>query len=234
MAYRHQEFVAALSKFAQRLLTPYEVDAALDAVVRKVTSVLELTGAGVTLHVDGRLRFVTAAGDRIESMERCQERFDAGPCAHAFNHGETVAVADVRGRDDLWPEFAAEARLLGIAAVAGVPMQLGEVKVGALDLYCREPREWADDELAAAQVFADMATGYIVNSDKLRQQEQLSAQLQTALDTRVVVEQAKGITAQARGVTPAAAFELIRSYARRHQAPVRAVAQAIVEVGLRI
>ncbi|MBC2591680.1 GAF and ANTAR domain-containing protein [Rhodococcus aetherivorans] len=234
MAYRHQEFVAALSKFAQRLLTPYEVDAALDAVVRKVTTVLELSGAGVTLHVDGRPRFVTAAGEQIEAMERCQERFAAGPCAHAFAHGETIAVSDVRRRDDLWPEFAAEARRREIAAVAGVPMQLGEVKIGALDLYCREPREWADDELAAAQVFADMATGYIVNSDKLRQQEQLSAQLQTALDTRIVVEQAKGITAQARGVTPAAAFELIRAYARRHQAPVRAVAQAIVDVGLRI
>ncbi|WP_246872544.1 GAF and ANTAR domain-containing protein [Rhodococcus sp. DMU1] len=127
-----------------------------------------------------------------------------------------------------------KAREHGIAAVAGIPMQLADEKIGALDLYACESREWADREIAAAQIFADMATGYIVNSNKLRQHEQLNAQLQTALDSRIVIEQAKGIIAHARSTTPDEAFRLIRGHARSNQAPVRSVAKAIVEVGLRV
>ncbi|AKE89570.1 hypothetical protein RAJCM14343_0031 [Rhodococcus aetherivorans] len=228
------EFMAVLSRFARLLPTPYDVGAALDELVDGVTAVLGLLGCGVSLQCEGRLQFVTAAAEVVGEMERCQEEAGVGPCQYAFDRGEPIAVADVRTRSDLWPDYAEKAREHGIAAVAGIPMQLADEKIGALDLYACEPREWADREIAAAQIFADMATGYIVNSNKLRQHEQLNAQLQAALDSRIVIEQAKGIIAHARSTTPDEAFRLIRGHARSNQAPVRSVAKAIVEVGLRV
>lgn len=228
------EFMAVLSRFARRLPTSYDVGAALDELVDGVTGVLGLLGCGVSLQSEGRLQFVTAAAEVVGNMERCQEDAGVGPCRYAFDRGEPIAVADVRQRQDLWPEFAEKAREYGIAAVAGIPMQLADEKIGALDMYACEPRDWAEREIAAAQVCADMATGYIVNANKLRQHEQLNAQLQTALDSRIVIEQAKGVIAQARKITPDEAFRLIRGHARRNQAPVRSVAKAIVDVGLRV
>jgi AmiR/NasT family two-component response regulator len=88
--------------------------------------------------------------------------------------------------------------------------------------------------MAVAGVLADVATSYVVNASKLRQQEQLSEQLQHALESRVVIEQAKGITAQQNSVTVDQAYELIRGHARSNNANLRVVAEAIVAVGLRV
>ena len=88
--------------------------------------------------------------------------------------------------------------------------------------------------MAVAGALADVATSYVVNASKLRQQEQLSEQLQEALDSRVIIEQAKGITAQQHGVTLDHAYQLMRTQARTNNASLRKVAEAIVTVGLQV
>jgi len=113
-------------------------------------------------------------------------------------------------------------------------MRLAEVSVGALNLYSTQPRQWSDEDITVARVLADAATRYVVNASKLRQQEQLSEQLQQALGSRVVIEQAKGITASRHSVTIDAAYQLIRVHARSNNASLRTVAEAIVSVGLRV
>jgi GAF domain-containing protein len=134
----------------------------------------------------------------------------------------------------MWPEFAEAARRLGVAGVAGIPMRLADQTVGALDLYAAEPREWSDTDLSVARVLADAATSYIVNASSLRQQQQLNEQLQQALDSRIIIEQAKGITAQHDDITVEAAYERMRRHARDHNGTLRMVAEAIVNVGLRV
>jgi len=104
----------------------------------------------------------------------------------------------------------------------------------ALNLYSREPRDWSEEDITVAGVMADMATGYIVNASKLVQQRQLNTQLQHALDSRVVIEQAKGITAQRCGITVEEAFQRIRHHARSHNNTLRSVADAIVHAGLQV
>jgi AmiR/NasT family two-component response regulator len=133
-----------------------------------------------------------------------------------------------------WPEYAATAARHGIRAAAGVPLKLEGTAIGALDLYAREVREWSAEDVAAAQVLADMATSYLVNVSKLEQHRQLNEQLQQALHGRVVIEQAKGITANARAVSVDVAFDLIRRHARSRSATVRSVAEAIVRSGLQV
>ena len=110
----------------------------------------------------------------------------------------------------------------------------GDEAIGALNIYSREPREWSDQDIAVAVVLAEVATSYVLNAAKLHDQEQLSEQLQQALDSRVVIEQAKGITAQRKSVTVDHAYQLMRGHARNNNASLRMVAEAIVGVGLKV
>jgi len=130
--------------------------------------------------------------------------------------------------------FAETATRLAMAGVAGIPMRLDDQIIGALNLYSPQPRDWSDGDIAVAGVLADVATSYVVNASKLRQQEQLSEQLQEALESRVVIEQAKGITAYKNAVTIDQAYQLMRRHARNNNASLRIVAEAIVAVGLQV
>jgi AmiR/NasT family two-component response regulator len=113
-------------------------------------------------------------------------------------------------------------------------MRLADQIIGSLNLYSTEPRDWSDRDIGVAAVLADVATSYVVNASKLRQQEQLSAQLQEALDSRIVIEQAKGITAHKHAVTVEQAYQRMRRHARNNNASLRQVADAIVAVGLQV
>ena len=167
-------------------------------------------------------------------LERNQEEQQAGPCRDAYDTGEVVRVTDVRRESSRWPEFSATAARLDVAGVAGIPMRLADQIIGALNLYAAGPREWSDEDIAVAGVLAEVATSYVVNASKLRQQEQLSEQLQHALESRVVIEQAKGITAQQKSVTIDQAYQLMRGHARNNNACLRTVPEAIVAVGLHV
>jgi len=227
-------FLKTLSRFAVVLPARYDLAAALSELTESVTAVLGLSGSGVTMAEKGRLRFVTAVSQASGELERNQEEQQAGPCRDAFDTGEVVRVADVRAECARWPEFAATAIRLGVAGVAGIPMRLADQIIGALNLYSPEPRRWTDEDISVARVLADVATSYVVNASKLRQQEQLSEQLQHALQSRVIIEQAKGITAQQNSVTVDQAYQLMRRHARNNNASLRLVAEAIVAVGLQV
>jgi len=228
-------FLKTLSRFAVVLPAHYDLPAALTELTESLTEVLGLSGSGVTMADEaGRLRFVTAVSKASGELERNQEEQQAGPCRDAFDTGEVVRVSDVRLESARWPEFSEAASSLGVAGVAGIPMRLADEIIGALNLYSPVAREWSDEDISVAGVLADVATSYVVNASKLRQQEQLSEQLQEALESRVVIEQAKGITAQQRAVTIDQAYHLMRKHARNNNASLRLVAEAIVGVGLKV
>jgi GAF domain-containing protein len=227
-------FLQTLSRFAVVLPARYDLEAALTELTESLTAVMGLSGAGVTMAEHGLLRFVTAVSEASGDLERNQEQEQAGPCRDAFDTGEVVRVTDVRQESERWPEFAATASRLGVAGVAGIPMRLADEIIGALNLYSTEPRQWSDEDIAVAGVLADVATSYVVNASKLRQQEQLGEQLQQALESRVVIEQAKGITAEQNTITVDHAYQLMRRHARNNNASLRVVAEAIVAVGLQV
>jgi GAF domain-containing protein len=227
-------FLQTLSRFAVVLPARYDLEAALTELTKSIIAVLGVSGSGVTMAEGGKLHFVTAVSHASGELERNQEEYQAGPCRDAYDTGEVVRVTDVRGEFTRWPEFSATAFRVGVAGVAGIPMRLADEVIGALNVYSSEPRTWSDEDIAVAVVLADVATSYVVNASKLRQQEQLSEQLQEALESRVVIEQAKGITAQQNSVTVDNAYQLIRRHARNNNASLRQVAEAIVAVGLQV
>jgi len=231
-------FLKTLSRFSVVLPEHHDLDAAaLAELTKSVTAVLGLGGSGVTMAEEGQLQFVTAVSPDSKKLERSQEEPQEGPCRDAYETGEVVRVTDVRQESARWPHYSATATRLGVAGVAGVagiPMRDGGEVIGALNIYSSEPREWSDQDIAVAVVLADVATSYVLNAAKLHDQEQLSEQLQQALDSRVVIEQAKGITAQRKSVTVDHAYQLMRGHARNNHASLRTVAEAIVGVGLQV
>ena len=238
MTEMHDEslFLQTLSRFAVVLPARYDLSDALSELTESVTAVLGLSGAWVTMADNGQLSFLTLVSKDSAAMARDHAQLHPFPCPcqDAYTSGEVVRVSDVREESARWPAFSASATRLSIAGVAAIPMRLADLTIGALNLYAPEPREWSDEDIAVAAVLADMATSYVVNASKLLQQQQLSEQLQHALDSRVVIEQAKGIVSQRRAISVDQAYQLIRSHARRNNATLRSVAEAIVGVGLRV
>jgi GAF domain-containing protein len=227
-------FLQTLSRFAVILPARYNLQEALTELTESVTSVLGLFGSGVTMANDGRLRYVTTVINTNGELARSHLQQHSCPCRDAYATGEVIRVTDLRQESTRWPEFSAIAARLALAGVASIPMRLGEQTIGTLNLYSDQPREWSKADIAVAGVLVDVATSYVVNSSRLRKQEQLSEQLQKALDSRVLIEQAKGITAQQNSVTVDQAYQLLRRHARKNHASLRMVAEAIVAVGLQV
>lgn len=225
-----------LSRFACILPARYDLQETLSELTESVTAVLGLSGSWVTMANDGELRAINGVDQPFAELGRDHTQLHPFPCPcrEAYSTGELVRVSDVRHESARWPEFSAAATRLSMPGVAAVPMRLADQVIGALSLYSPEPRDWSDEDMEVAAVLASMATSYIVNASKLRQQEQLSERLQEALTARVVIEQAKGITSQQRSITLAQAYQLMRGHARKNNAELRVVAEAIVAVGLRV
>ncbi len=232
-----QAFLETLSRFAVILPARYDLHEALSELTESVTAVLGLCGSWVTVADEGQLRFLTeGVSEASTELGRDHEQLHPFPCPcrDAYSTGEVIRVTDVREDITRWPEFSASAARLSVAGVAAIPMRLADQTIGALNLYSPEPREWSDEDMAVAGVLADMATSYVVNASKLRQQMQFSEVLQEALDARNVIEQAKGITSQVHSVTLDQASELMRSHARKNNASMLDVAEAIIAVGLQV
>jgi GAF domain-containing protein len=223
----------ALSEFAGTLAEGYSVSDVLHDLAEQVTAVLGVDGAGVSVQDGDELHFVTALDERCAMLEGVQEAGQAGPCVDAWRSGKSVVVADLRDYPHSWGGYEQAARKAGVVALAGVPMRCGSQSIGTLDLYSTTPRQWSDDDLECARILADMATSYVIHASELDRQRRLVGQLREALDSRIVIEQAKGIVAAERQVSVDAAFELLRRHARSHSAPLRSVAEAVVNLGLR-
>ena len=234
--YDQSLLLQTLSRFAVILPARYDLQEALSELTESVTAVLGLCGSWVTMADGGRLRLLTAVSVASAELERDHAQLHPFPCPcrDAYSTGDVVRVTDVREESTRWPEFSASATRLSVAGVAAIPMRLADEVIGALNLYSPEPRDWSDEDMAVAGVLANVATSYMVNASKLRQQQQLTEQLQEALDSRVVIEQAKGITAQQHAVSVSEAYQLMRGHARRNNASLRVVAEAIVAVGLQV
>lgn len=232
--YDDQLLLTTLSGFVRTLVRPYDVTTVLQDLTERVTTVLGLMGSGVSLVSDDRLTFVTVVPDTMMALEQVQEQAQLGPCVAAYRTGQAVTVPDLEQHAREWTAYCHAAAEIGVQAVAGIPMHLGETMYGALNLYDADVREWPAEDLTVAQLLADMATGYLINASKLGQEHQINEQLRVALESRVIIEQAKGMISVTHHVSVDQAFELLRRHARNRNASIHAVAEAVVKLGLTV
>lgn len=230
-----QRLQAALSEFAGTLVQSYEVGDVLYRFSDSVTHVLDVDGSGVSvLDGDGALRFVTATNAAVDRVERLQERGGAGPCVEAASTETVMAISDLRAHQERWPGYVPGALDAGLHSVMSLPMRAKDQTVGALNTYRMSPHEWTDEEIGAAQTLSAMATAYVLMAGEIQSSQQRAEQLQHALQSRVVIEQAKGVLATQHDEGLDAAFERLRRYARSHNASAHQVAQEVVERRLTI
>jgi GAF domain-containing protein len=179
----------------------------------------------------GHLRFMAASNPNGETLELFQLQNSEGPCLDCFTTGEPVVNADLAHAADRWPTFAPRAIQLGYQSVHAFPMRLRDHIIGALNLFGSADAFFDATDVRVVQALADVATIALMQERTIRRAEELTEQLQSALTSRVVVEQAKGAVAALRGITTDEAFELLRSRARSSQKRLVDVAQAVLDQG---
>jgi GAF domain-containing protein len=214
---------------ADTLVDDFDVIDFLHVLTERCVQVLGVSAAGLLLTDQrGTLQVVAASSERTRLLELFQLQTDQGPCVDCFRAGQPVSVADLpsAGR---WPRFTAAAAEVGFAAVHAVPMRLRAEVIGALNFFDIDPGALDEGKLRIGQALADVATIGLLQQRAIHRRDVLTEQLQTALNSRVLIEQAKGALAERLHVDVAEAFALLRHGARSQNRRLSELAQAIVD-----
>lgn len=179
----------------------------------------------------GRLHYMAASDETAKLLELLQLEKQDGPCVDAFHHREPVVNTDLRTAAERWPQFAPHASAAGFRSVHAFPLQRRNQAVGALGVFSTIPGDFDDTDLHLVQSLADVAAISLLYQQTIKHAETLTQQLQNALDSRVLIEQAKGAIAHAHNISTDQAFTLLRAYARRTNQRLQHVAsQAVTEL----
>lgn len=225
------EITETLIELADTLVSDYELLDYLDLLLERSTSVLAAAAGGVMLTKHGEehegLQLVACTDEATRMLELFELQRQEGPCVDSHLQGVRVVAEDL-GSSTRWPHFTPVALEHGFHAVYAFPMRLRGSTIGALNLFRRKQEPVPPAKVSAAQAFADMATIGIMQNRAVAEARVLSEQLQVALHSRVVIEQAKGMLAERLTCELDEAYQLIRWHARDHNLRLRAVAAAVV------
>ena len=179
----------------------------------------------------GRLQLMAASDERAEMLELFQVQALEGPCQDCYLQGQPVINADLRHAQDRWPQFAPRAVAAGFKSVHAFHMRLRGQVIGALNMFGTQAGEMDATDVRVIQALADIATIGLLQERAITRGEILTEQLQTALNSRIVIEQAKGALAQIHGGTPDEAFDRLRAYCRAHSLRLSAVVYSVTTAG---
>jgi hypothetical protein len=218
-------------ELADTLVAGYDLMEFLQTLTERCVELLDISAAGLLLAgADGTLRLVAASTEQARVVELLQLQDDEGPCPDSFRTGLAVIVSDIRSPAAAarWPRFAAAAAELGVAGVHSLPMRLRDQVIGTLNLFTSVPASLDPAVARAARALVDVATIGILQERAIRERELVAGQLQVALNSRVVIEQAKGILAERLQTSPDEAFLLLRRYARNHNQALTELAGDVI------
>ncbi len=214
-------------EMADTLVDDFDLIDFLHVLTKRCVQLLNVSAAGLLL-TDGRnnLQVVAASSERTRLLELFQLQTDEGPCLDCFRTGAPVSVANLNATQR-WPRFAAAAAEVGFAAVHALPMRLRGDVIGALNLF--DTHALDDDRVRVGQALADVATIGLLQQRAIHRRDVLTEQLQTALNSRVLIEQAKGLLAERLHMNVAEAFTMLRDAARSNNRRLSDLAQAIID-----
>jgi len=202
---------------ADTLVADFDVVEVLDQLVRACVETLGSTAAGLLLGDQrGNLTVMAASAESTRLLEVLQLQNDEGPCLDCYRSRKPVSVPDLAANADRWPTFVPAALDRGYRSVHALPMRLRATTIGALNLFQAVDTPLGEHELRIAQALADTATIGILQQRALQASSLLAEQLQSALNSRVAIEQAKGVLAAYGGTDMDVAFQALRKYARDH------------------
>jgi GAF domain-containing protein len=218
----------ALDQLADLRTSPVTLEEALERVVATADALFGVDGTALMLvDRDQVLRNLAVSDPRAALLEELQATHGEGPCVDAFDAKQPVAADDL-GREDRWPAFSADAARRRLLAVLASPIPYGEQAVGVVAVFAGQPHPWTGAEQAAIVAFTELVALLVLNAMEATERGRVAAELQVALDSRVVIEQAKGVLVGRHGLTTREAFERLRRQARDQRRPLSEVSRAVV------
>ncbi len=231
---RERDVISAFVDLSNELVGDYDVVEVLSRLTANCAQMLDVASAGLLL-ADGQgvLHLVASSSERTSHLEILQLQREEGPCLDCYREGEPVVAPDLATIGERWPQFHEAAREMGFASVHALPMRLRDSVLGTLGLFGESSGRLAEDDLALAQALVHVASVAIVNEKAAADRATVNQQLQHALTSRIVVEQAKGVIAHTGGLDMEVAFAVLRRYARDHQRGLTDVAALVTRRELR-
>ena len=214
---------------ADTLVDDFDLIEFLQMITARTGELIGVPAVGLLLaDIHGQLQVMAASDEATRLLELFQIQIREGPCLDAYVAQTAVVNADLRTAGDRWPAFAPRAAASGFRSVHALPLRLRATVIGALNLFGAQPGALEPGDVKVVQALADVATIGLLQERAIRHGEVLTEQLQHALTSRVVIEQAKGALARAQGGDVDGAFELLRRYARSNNLKLIDVARTVV------
>jgi GAF domain-containing protein len=227
---REQALLAAFVEFADTFVDHYDVVEFLHRLAERCVGLVDVSEAGIMLSDrDDTLHYIASSSERMHLIELFELQHDEGPCLDAYRTGLAVHTTMAGDADTRWPRFAPHAREIGFQSVSALPMRLRTDVIGALNLFSTSPEPLSTEDRQVAQALADIATIGILQERALTDGQVVTTQLEGALESRIAIEQAKGIVGEHNHVSVDEAFKLLRGYARNHNRPLRQTATDIID-----
>jgi GAF domain-containing protein len=226
---REQRLAEVFVELADTLVADFDVVDFLQTLTERCVELADTDAAGLSLDDQrGGLQVVAYTDESARLLELFELQKAEGPCLDCFATGQVIANVDLAASRSRWPVFTEAALGSGFAYSHALPLRLRRQVVGALNLFTVERRPLSDDHLAVVQGMADIATISLLHERALRDQVVLAEQLQAALHSRIVIEQAKGVLSARAAIDVGEAFRRIRTHARRTGHKLTTVAEAVV------
>jgi GAF domain-containing protein len=227
---RETMLARTLVKLADTLVADFDVVELLTVLTDGCVDVLDVGAAGLMLVApEGDLRVVASSSEAMRVLELFELQAQEGPCLDCYRTGQPVLNQDLATGNGRWPRFAAEALAAGFHSVHALPMRLRGAVIGALNLFHVHPGEMRQADIAAGQAMADVATIAILQHRAALEAQLINEQLNHALNSRVAIEQAKGMLAERVGLDMEQAFSRLRNHARNHNLRLVDVAQDVLD-----
>ncbi|MFG2789047.1 ANTAR domain-containing protein [Streptomyces sp. NPDC048419] len=232
---REERLARAFLELADTLVEGFYLVDFLHVLTEHMLALLDVSATGVVMvDAQGRLVDVTASTHTAHQLEEAQVEFDEGPSRDCCRQQEQVGPVDLTRSDTAvrWPRFTKAARTAGYAAVAAIPLRLREEVIGAVNVFHGSPAGLHPASLRLGQALADAATIGILHQRLAQDQAERVGQLQTALNSRIIIEQAKGALGASLNIPPDAAFQRLRAHARDNRTSLTRLCQLVVEGGV--
>jgi GAF domain-containing protein len=232
---REDRLVETLVTLADTLVDQYDIIDFLQTLAERCVDLVDVSAAGIMLADPQReLRHAACSNEQMRLVELFELQVEEGPCFDAYRTQTPVVCNSLEEAAQRWPEFTRNADESGFAAFSAVPMRLRDTVVGALNLFSTDARALGEDDIKVVQAMADIATIGILQERSIRDAHAFSTQLELALESRVVIEQAKGIVAERNHITVDDAFDQIRRFARAHNRLLSETARQIIDGSLQV
>ncbi len=227
---REQKLITAFATLADTMIDTYDMADLLHTLLHECTELMPVDAGRIVLRAaGGGLQLVASFSEGNELVEIMQLDAESGPGVDCLATGQPVVVEDLADSEGRWLEFRPAALELGFRSIHAVPMTLRRETIGAMVLFNRRVGVLSERDAILAQALAGAATIGILHERSVRESNVVAAQLKRALDSRIVVEQAKGILAASKAIGISEAFSAMRSHARGNNLSIHAVAKQIID-----